>query len=86
MSAPPAELQAQTDFFSQGDQDMARFNAKRDAWSLRAKGTQAFAEGAAGARQGALGAAGTLLGSAGQVAGKWYNTNPSNYDYSKFYK
>jgi hypothetical protein len=68
-----ADLQDQTDFFSESDQQMARFNAKRDAWSLRAKGVQAGAEGAASARQGTIGAFGTALSGAGQVAGKWYS-------------
>jgi hypothetical protein len=67
-----AELQAQTDFFSQGDQDMARFNAARDAWSLRARGTQAAASGDASQAQGNLAAFGTALGTGGSVAGKWY--------------
>jgi hypothetical protein len=70
-----AELQDQTDFFSQGDQETARFNAKRDAWSLRAGGQQARAQGDASASQGNLQAFGTALTTAGQVAGKWYDTN-----------
>lgn len=67
-----ADLQDQTDFFSQGDQQMARFNAKRDAWSVRTGGQQARAQGNAAASQGNLQAAGTLMSTAGQVAGKWY--------------
>jgi hypothetical protein len=66
------ELQDQVDFFSQGDKDMTRFNAARDAWSMRARGSQAAAEGAAGARTGNLQAFGTALSTAGSVAGKWY--------------
>ena len=69
------ELQDQTDFFSQGDQNTARVNADRDAWSMRTSGQQASAQGNAAAQQGNLAAFGTTLGTAGQVAGKWYDMN-----------
>ena len=81
-----AELQDQTDFFSQGDQDTARFNAKRDAWSMRASGQSSRAQGDASAQQGNLQAFGTALTTAGSVAGKWYNTAgttpPGGYNYN----
>lgn len=69
------ELQDQVDFFSQGDQNMARTNAARDAWSMRARGSQAAAEGDAGARTGNLQAFGTALSTGSSVAGKWYSMN-----------
>lgn len=67
-----AELQDQTDFFGAVDASTARFNAQRDAWSSRAGGANARAQGDAAARQGNLQAFGTLLSTGGQVASKWY--------------
>lgn len=67
-----ADLQDQTDFFSAVDQNTARENAQRDAWSARNGGANAQAQGDASARQGTLSAFSTVLGTAGQVAGKWY--------------
>lgn len=67
-----AELQDQTDFFGAVDASTARFNAQRDAWSSRAGGANARAQGDAAARQGNLQAFGTLLTTGGQVASKWY--------------
>lgn len=68
-----AELQDQTDFFGDTDASTARFNASRDAWSSRAGGANARAQGDAAARQGNLQAFGTLLSTGGQVASKWYS-------------
>lgn len=67
-----ADLQDQTDFFAQSDAATARTNAAREAWSLRARGQQALAEGDAAARNSRMQAAGSLLSTAGSVAGKWY--------------
>ena len=66
-----AELQDQTDFFGEMDQNTSRMNARRDAWSARASGQAALAQGSAAARQGNLSAFSTVLGTAGQVSGKW---------------
>lgn len=70
-SGTAAELQDQTDFFSESDQNTARFNAQRDAWSMRAGGANARAQGDAGAQQGNLQAFSTVLGTGSRVAGKW---------------
>lgn len=70
-SGTPAELIDQTDFFGEMDQNTARFNAKKDAWSSRYQGTLARAEGNAAARQANIGAFSTILGTASQVADKW---------------
>lgn len=66
-----ADLLAQTSFFGQQDQDTARNNARREAWSLRAQGRNARAQGDAAARAGRLSAFGTVLGTGAQVASKW---------------
>ena len=66
-----ADLQDQTDFFGQMDQNTSRMNARRDAWSARASGDAARAQGNAAARQANTSAFSTLLGTAGQVSGKW---------------
>ena len=67
-----ADLQDQTDFFTQSDVATTRTNAKREAWSTRAQGQQRLAQGKADALNSMYGAAGSLLGGAGQVADKWY--------------
>lgn len=74
-----ADLQDQTDFFTQSDAATTRTNAAREAWSTRARGQQAMFEGNAAARNANLQAAGTLLASAGQVSDKWntYNKKPA---------
>lgn len=66
-----ADLLAQTTFFGQQDQDTARTNARREAWSLRAQGANARAQGNAAARAGRVSAFGTLLGAGARVASKW---------------
>jgi hypothetical protein len=70
-SGTAADLQDQTDFFSENDQNMARFNAQRDAWAARSSGNAAAAQGDAAARQGSLSAFGTVLGAGSQVASRW---------------
>lgn len=67
-----ADLQDQTDFFTQGDVATARDNAARDAWSARAQGGLSLAQGRAAQQQGNLQAAGTLISGSGQVAERWY--------------
>lgn len=81
----PAEIVDQTDFFGEQDINTARDNAKREAWSLRARRGQELFAGDAAARQGNLQAAGTLIGSAGSVAGKWSSYGrPSGYGSNDF--
>jgi hypothetical protein len=67
-----ADLQDQTDFFTQSDVATARTNAGRESWNLRAQGQQTLAKGKADALNSMYGAAGSLLGGAGQVSDKWY--------------
>lgn len=65
------EIQDQTGFFGDIDQNTARYNAQRDAWSARAQGQNARAQGDAAARQGTLSAFSTLLATGGQVHDRW---------------
>lgn len=65
------DLQDQTDFFGAEDVATTRTNARRAAWSARAQGNAAAAQGRFEAQNSNLQAFGTLLGTAGQVAGKW---------------
>ena len=67
-----AELQDQTDFFGETDMATARSNAARDAWSARAGGRNARAQGDASSSQATTGSFGTLLSTGGSVASKWY--------------
>lgn len=67
-----ADLQDQTDFFTQSDVATTRTNAAREAWNIRARGRQALAQGKADALNSMYQSAGTLLGGAGQVSDKWY--------------
>lgn len=80
-----ADIQDQTDFFTQSDIATTRTNARREAWNLRAQGQQALAMGKADALNSMLAAGGSLLGTAGTVAGKWdtYRRGGSgiNYDW-----
>ncbi len=66
-----ADLQDQVDFFSELDQNTARTNAKKEAWTQRATGSAARFQGDAAATQGNLAAFSTVLGSGSQVASKW---------------
>jgi hypothetical protein len=68
-----ADLQDQTDFFTQSDVATTRDNARREAWNLRARGQNALAQGRADALNSQMSAAGSLLGGAGQVSSKWYD-------------
>jgi hypothetical protein len=80
-----ADIQDQTDFFTQSDIATTRTNARREAWNLRAQGQQALAMGKADSLNSMLAAGGSLLGTAGTVAGKWdlYRRGGSgiNYEY-----
>lgn len=67
-----ADLQDQTDFFTQSDVATTRTNAAREAWSTRARGQGILAQGKADALNSMYQSAGTLLGGAGQVSDKWY--------------
>jgi hypothetical protein len=67
-----ADLQDQTDFFTQSDVATTRTNAAREAWSIKARGQQALAQGKADSLNAMYQSAGTLLGGAGQVSDKWY--------------
>jgi hypothetical protein len=79
-----AELQDQVDFFGEIDQVTARDNAKREAWSLRAGGLNARAQGDASAQQGNLAAFSTLLSTSGQVADRWSTYRKPTYGKSTY--
>ena len=65
-----ADLQDQTDFFTQSDVATTRTNAAKDAWSKRAQG--ANYQGEANAQNPLMMAAGPMLSTAGTVASRWY--------------
>lgn len=65
-----ADLQDQTDFFSQVDTNTIRNNAAREAWARRSQGANFQAE--ANATRPWLSGGSTLLAGAGQVADRWY--------------
>ena len=65
------ELQTQVDFFSEVDQRTAKDIAAREAWSRRAGGANALAQGEAAQTQGNLAAFSTVLGAASGVSSKW---------------
>ena len=65
-----ADLQDQTDFFSQQDVATARTNARKEAWNLRAQRNNYQMEAAASRPW--LSSGSTLLAGAGQVASRWY--------------
>ena len=67
-----ADLQDQTDFFTQSDIATTRDNARREAWNLRARGQNALTQGKADALNSMYQAGGTLLSGAGAVSDKWY--------------
>lgn len=75
-SGTPADILDSTDFFAENDVNTARFNARKDAWSSRAQGANARAQGDAAAKQANMTAFGTLLGTGGSVADKWLTYNP----------
>jgi hypothetical protein len=72
-----AELQSQTEFFSLVDQNTARSNAAREAWSKRQQGAQYSADAGmqratASSISPGMAATTSLLGNAGRVADSWY--------------
>jgi hypothetical protein len=73
-----ADLQDQTDFFTQSDVATTRSNAGREAYNLRARGQGMLAQGRADALNANMQAAGSLLGGAGQVANRWYSYRGSS--------
>lgn len=68
-----ADLQDQTDFFTQADVATARTNAARDAWSARAQGGLSLAQGRAASSNANMQATASLISGAGQVASRWYD-------------
>ena len=64
-----ADLQDQTDFFTQSDVATTRTNAAKDAWGKRAQG--ANYRGQANAENPLMMAGGSLLSGAAQVSDKW---------------
>ena len=64
-----ADLQDQTDFFTQSDVATTRTNAAKDAWSKRAQGAQY--QGEANAQNPLMMAGGSLLSGASAVSDKW---------------
>lgn len=70
-----ADLQDQTDFFTQSDVATTRANAAREAWNIRARGQQALATGKADSLNAMYQAGGSLLSGAGMVSDKWNTYN-----------
>lgn len=66
----PADVIDQTDFFGQSDAATARTNARREARTYRAQGSNFQAE--AGTLNPWLQGGSALLGASGNVASKWY--------------
>jgi hypothetical protein len=66
-----ADLQDQTDFFTQSDVATTRTNAGREAWNSRARGQAMLSQGRADATNAMMQAGGSLLSGAGMVADKW---------------
>jgi hypothetical protein len=66
-----ADLQDQTDFFTQSDVATTRTNAGREAWNSRARGQAMLTQGRADATNAMMQAGGSLLSGAGMVSDKW---------------
>jgi hypothetical protein len=64
-----ADLQDQTDFFTQSDVATTRTNAAKDAWGKRAQGANYQAQ--ANAQNPLMMAGGSFLSGASQVSDKW---------------
>lgn len=71
-----ADLQDQTDFFTQSDVNTVRNNARKEAWRGNSQAQDFRSQGAFAAYNGNMQAAGSLLSGAGMVADKWYTANP----------
>lgn len=67
-----ADIQDQTDFFTQSDVATTRTNAANEAWSRRAQKANYQAEAQSLHNNAPLQAAGSLLSSASSVANRWY--------------
>jgi hypothetical protein len=65
-----ADLQDQTDFFTQSDVATTRTNAAKDAWGKRAQGANYQAQ--ANAQNPLMMAGGSLISGASTVASRWY--------------
>lgn len=65
-----ADLQDQTDFFTQSDVATTRTNARKDAYGYRAQGTNYQAQ--ANSENPTMAGATSLLTGASQVASRWY--------------
>jgi hypothetical protein len=72
-SGTALDLQDQTDFFGQLDQNTARTNARNEASNARYSGAMSRAQGDASRAQANIGAFGTVLGTGAQVSSKWYD-------------
>ena len=66
-----ADLQDQTDFFTQSDAATTRSNAGREAWNSRARGQAMLTQGKADSLNSMYQAGGSLLTGAGMVSEKW---------------
>lgn len=72
-----ADIQDQTDFFTDRDVATLRFNGRKDAWSARQSGALAQWRGNADANQSELSSYATVLSAASRVSDKWYaSTTP----------
>lgn len=69
-----ADIQDQTDFFTDRDVATLRFNGRKDAWSARQAGSIARWTGDSNASQAGLSAFGTVLSAASRVSDKWYTS------------
>ena len=73
------QIQDTTDFFSETDQNTARYNAAKDAWAARQSGAMARWQGRAQEQSSNLQAFSTVLGGASSVASKWYTPSSTGY-------
>ena len=67
-----ADLQDQTDFFTQSDMATTRSNARKEAWRGNAQAQDFRSQGEFAAYNGKMQAAGSLLSGASKVDPKWY--------------
>ena len=67
-----ADLQDQTDFFTQSDVATTRSNARKEAWRGNAQAQDFRSQGEFAAYNGKMQAAGSLLSGASKVDPKWY--------------
>ena len=67
-----ADLQDQTEFFTQSDVATTRTNARKEGWRGSAQAQDFRSQGAFASYNGNMQAAGTLLSGASKVDPKWY--------------